>query len=60
MVRNPDNYFDYDFCPKLMIGDLYIFNQRLFCRQSHAIEKFIGRVKRYYSDKIKLKYYHII
>ena len=56
MIRNPDNYYDDDFFPKLMIGDLYIYNQRLFCRKSYAIEKFIGKVKRYYSDKIRRNY----
>ena len=57
--NDDDNYYDDDFYPKLMIGDLYIYNQRLFCRKSHAIENFIGKVKRYYSDKIKLRH-HLI
>ena len=50
------NYYDDDFFPKLMIGELYFYNQRLFCRKSHAIENFIGKVKRYYSDKIRRDY----
>ena len=60
MIRNPDNYYDDDFYPKLMIGDLYFYNQRLFCRRSHAIENFIGKVKRYYSEQIKLQHYVIV
>ena len=30
MIKNPDNYFDIDFYPKLVVGKTYFFNNRLF------------------------------
>ena len=53
MKLNPDNYFDEDFQPKIVVGETYFYKERMFCKESKAFLNFIKKVKKYYQKKIK-------
>lgn len=39
----------------IMIGKIYFFQERMFCRRNKSFEKFIRKTKKYFSNKIKNK-----
>jgi len=52
MFQNPDNYFVEDLIPKIIIGKIYFYKERMFCLESKAFLNFVKKVKNYYKKKL--------
>jgi len=53
MLSNPEEYFNETFQPKIVVGECYFYQDRMFCRETFVLNKFIKKVKTYYEKKTK-------